>query len=248
MLRYLAVLLFLSCSVSNAQKKQKPIDVKKIITYSDRTRGSIPDGIEWNVELVSTEDGEDTKREFYVKYKNNDSYVESTAPPKYKDESFLFKGRSLWYFKKGLRAPVSVSVRQKLSGIASNGDIASTNYSIDYHAQFVNMEKIDNDDCYHFTLKSKADDTTYDKINYWISKKTGLAVKAEFLSLEDKPLKSATFSYNNQLQYKKTKYPFISQMVIVDSKNQSNISTLNYSNPKVVKISESIFNINNLKR
>lgn len=224
------------------------VDTKKIIEYSDRTRGAIPEGLEWIVKLNSVEEEENTSREFFVKYKSNDSYVESKAPAKFEGEVFLFKGRSLWFFKKGLRAPVSISARQKLSGAAANGDIASTNYAQDYTATFVKIETVNNEECYLFHLKSNADDTTYDQIDYWISKKTGLAIKANFLSLQGKPLKSAVFSYKNQLKYKGKQYPFINEMKITDAKNPNNQSTLNYSNPKIKNHPVSLFNVNNLKR
>jgi len=224
------------------------IDTKKIIEYADRTRGAIPEGLEWTVKLTSIEEEETTDREFFIKYKNNDSYVESKAPVKYKGEIFLFKGRALWYFKPGLRAPISISSRQKLSGAASNGDIASTNYSKDYTATFVKMDTVNNDECYQFHLKSNADDSTYDQIDYWISKKSGLALKADFLSLQGKTLKSAFFKYQNELTYKGEKFPFINEMKITDAKNPKNQSTLNYSLPRVVNHPESIFNVNNLKR
>lgn len=224
------------------------INTAKIMEYADRTRGAIPEGLEWNVKLSTTEDDDTTEREFFIQYKNNDSYVESKAPAKYKGEIYLFKGRSLWYFKPGLRAPISISARQKLSGPASNGDIASTNYSKDYTATFVKMDTFNNDDCYLLHLKSKADDTTYDQIHYWISKKSGLALKAEFLSLQGKALKSALFKYDNQLVYKGEKYPFINEMKITDAKNVKNQSTLTYTLPRVVKLTDSLFNVNNLKR
>lgn len=224
------------------------IDTKKIMEYSDRTRGGIPEGLEWSVNLKSIEDGEESDRKFFIKYKNNDSLAESLTPPKYKGEVFLFKGRSMWYFKPGLRAPVSISSRQKLSGTASNGDIASTNYTRDYSASFVKMEKINNEDCYFFHLKSNSSDTTYDQIDYWINKKTGLAVKAEFLSLGGKKLKTASFKFENQIKYRNEKFPFISEMIIVDAKNPSNQSTLKYTLPKVKRLPDSIFNVNNLKR
>lgn len=224
------------------------IDTTKIMEYSDRTRGAIPEGLQWNVKLTSIEEDETTERDFFIKYKKNDSYVESKAPAKYKGETYLFKGRSLWYFKPGLRAPISISARQKLSGPASNGDIASTNYAKDYTATFVKMETFNNEECYLFHLKSKADDTTYDQINYWVSIKSGLALKADFLSLQGKVLKSALFKYENQLHYQGEKYPFISEMKITDAKNNKNQSILIYSLPQVTKLPDSLFNVNNLKR
>ncbi len=224
------------------------VDIQKILEYSDRTRGGIKEGLEWTVQLKSIEEGESTEREFFVKNKVDDSYIESKAPQKFKGELFIFNGRTFWFFKTGLRKPVAISSRQKLSGVASNGDIASTNYVRDYSATFEKIEPINNEDCYLLHLKSKASDTTYDQINYWVSKKSGLALKADFLSLSGKVLKSAFFNYNNKVTYKGATFPFVSEMKIVDSKNASNQSTLTYSPPKIKNHPDSLFNVNNLLR
>jgi outer membrane lipoprotein-sorting protein len=242
------ILTLLSFSFLTQWSHAETVDVQKILEYSDRTRGGIKEGLEWNVKLNSVEDGETTEREFFVKNKIDDAYVESKAPQKFKGEVFLFNGRTIWFFKTGLRKPVAISARQKLSGVASNGDIASTNYVRDYTGTFVKLENLNNEECLLLHLKSKADDTTYDQINYWVSKKTGLALKADFLSLDGKMLKSAYFTYKNQITYKGKTFPFVSEMKIVGGKNSKNQSTLAYSAPKVKNHPDSLFNVNNLLR
>ena len=89
-------------------------------------------GITWNVTVQATEDGDTTTRTFLVKARGDDALVESLAPPRYKGEIMLFNDRTIWFVKPGLRKPVSISARQRLSGLAANGDIASTNYARDY--------------------------------------------------------------------------------------------------------------------
>ena len=224
------------------------VDTNKILEYSDRTRGGIKEGLEWKVNLNSLDEGDKTEREFFVKNKVNDSYVESLTPKKNKGEVFVFNSRTIWFFKPGLRKPVAISARQKLSGVASNGDIASTNYVRDYAATFSKIEPINGEDCYLLNLKSKATDTTYDRINYWVSKKTGLALKADFQSLSGKTLKTAVFSYGNKVTYKGETFPFISEMKITDAKNIKNQSTLTYAIPTVKNHPDSLFNVNNLLR
>lgn len=234
--------------MNGAPGMAESIDVQKILQYSDRTRGGIDDGLEWSVILATTEDGETSKREFFVKNKLDDSYVESLTPQKYKGEIFIFNGRTIWYFKPGLRKPIAISSKQKLSGVASNGDIASTNYVRDYSANLERSETLEKEDCHVLHLKAKASDTTYDQITYWVSKKSGLAIKADFLSLSGKVMKTAFFAYKNSITYKGETYPFVSEMKIIDSKNGQNQSILVYSSPKIKKYSSSLFNVNNLVR
>lgn len=79
------------------------------------------------------------------------------------------KIRNMWFVKPGLRKPVPISPRQKLSGGAANGDIASTNYAGDYKAQYVSDERVGETDCYLFDLLSNTRKATYYRIRYWIN-------------------------------------------------------------------------------
>ncbi|MEY4615267.1 MAG: hypothetical protein RJB66_227 [Pseudomonadota bacterium] len=244
----LILLLTLSLLALSPLSLAETIDVQKILEFSDRTRGGIDEGLEWTVNLTTAEDGETSERRFFIKNKREDSFVESMAPQKYKGEVFVFNGRTIWFFKPGLRKPIAISSKQKLSGVASNGDIASTNYVRDYSGTFIKLEPIENEECYLLHLKSKANDTTYDQINYWVSKKSGLAIKSDFLSVSGKIMKTAFFKYQNKITYKNETYPFVSEMRIIDSKNSQNQSTLIYSSPKIRNHSTSLFNVNNLVR
>jgi outer membrane lipoprotein-sorting protein len=242
------LMLIASFAMMGGPAQAESPDVQKILSYSDRTRGGIKEGLEWMVTISSQEEGETTEREFFVKNKLNNSFVESKAPQKFKGEVFLFNGRTIWFFKAGLRKPVAISSRQKLSGMTSNGDIASTNYVRDYSATFTKMDTFNKQECYLLHLKSKAPDTTYDQIDYWIAKETGLALKAEFLALSGKALKSAFFAYDHHINYEGKKFPFVSSMKIIDSKNTSTVSKLTYSTPAIKNHPDSLFNVNNLLR
>ncbi len=224
------------------------VDVKKILDYSDRTRGGIKGGLEWDVTLQSWENDDESVREFKVKLKDNDSYVESLKPAKNKGEVMLFNTRSLWFYKPALSKPIAISARQKLTGVASNGDIASTAYARDYEGKFDKIEVINNEECYLLHLKSVAKDTTYDKIDYWISKKSGLGLKSNFLSLSGKIMKTASFVYKNKVKIDGKEYPFISEMTIVDAKNPKIKSVLTYNSPILKSQPDSLFKINNLIR
>lgn len=224
------------------------LNTQEILAFSDRTRGGFKEGMEWNVKLYSVEDGETSEREFFVKSKLDNSYVESTSPQKFKGEVYIFNARTIWFYKTGLRKPIAISAKQKLSGVASNGDIASTNYVRDYSVTSHSSEKFNGEDCYLMHLKSKASDTTYDQIDYWISKKSKLGLKADFLSLSGKVMKTAVFKYDNKISYEGVNYPFVSEMKITDAKNSNLQSTLIYSPPHIKKHPDSLFNVNNLLR
>lgn len=219
-----------------------------LLKISDRARGGIKDGVVWEAKITTQEDGESSERTFAVKAKGDDAYVEALAPARNKGEIFLFNDRNMWFFKPSLRKPVSISARQKLSGQAANGDIATTNYARDYDAKDAGDEKINGQDTKVLLLKAKSNQVTYDQIKYWISKKDKLALKAEFMTLQGTPFKVATFEYKNTMTTEGKTFPFISKMIIQDSKFQNNKSLIEYTKPKAEALAASLFNVNNLNR
>lgn len=219
-----------------------------LLKASDRARGSVKDGVQWNAIIETEENGESSTREFNIKAKGDDAYVEATKPAKNKGEVYIFNDRNMWFFKPSLKKPVSISARQKLTGQAANGDIASTHYARDYSAVIEKTENLNGEKMHVLMLTAKSKNLTYDKIRYWISDKTKLAMKAEFLTLQGKPFKVGMLKYGNTLTAGGETFPFISELSIVDAKFQNNKSTITYKAPKVTQVSNSIFNVNNLTR
>jgi len=160
----------------------------------------------------------------------------------------LMLDRNMWFLKPDLKKPVPISPRQKLSGNASNGDIASTNYAGDYKAKSVTSETFNNTDCHLLDLISTTKKATYDRIRYWISKKRNVGVKAEFYTVSGKLLKTALFEYNNTLSMENETRPFISKMVITDALIPENVTTLIYKDVELKNIPDSTFNLNLLRR
>ena len=91
------------------------------------------------------DEGTTTSRTFLVKARGLDALVEALAPARYKGEIMLFNDRSIWFVKPGLRKPVSISPRQRLTGDAANGDIATTNYARDYEGTITGESTVDGD-------------------------------------------------------------------------------------------------------
>jgi len=205
-------MLFVSLQVFSAP------DPQTLLANSDRARGGGLPGIVWEINLVSSENGEvKDEQSIVVQAVEDASVAETLQPPRFKGSKLLQVGRNMWITRPGLSKPIPISPRQRLSGMASNGDIAATNYVGDYHPKLVGEDSVQNEKCYVLELKAKHKRATYDKVSYWISINREVGVKAEFYSLSGKLMKIAHFDYNNTIDYKGKKFPFVSRMAIKDA-------------------------------
>lgn len=234
--------------IHSAHANLSPAAVKELMQASDRYRGGLAVGVTWDITITTVEDGDTSTSQYTVRAKGVNALAECTQPARCKGEVVLFNNRNLWFLKPGVKKPVAISARQRLSGQAANGDIASTNYARDYDAVFEKEESVGGAHAFVLMLKAKDKNVTYDKIRYWVSKSKKLALKAEFLTLQGELFKSATFEYNNRLVSGGKKIPFVSGMKITDAAFPKNVTTIKYESPREEAHDDSIFNINNVAR
>ena len=241
----LAVLLALLVQATGAS--QAPT-ADALLRDADRARGGVATGITWTAAVETTEDGVTTARTFLVKARGNDALVEALAPARYKGEIMLFNDRTIWFIKPGLRKPVSISARQRLSGEAANGDIASTNYARDYEGTIVGEEPVGGEPAYRLELKARAKNVTYDRIRYWVSTKRHLGLRAEFLTVGGDLFKTATFDYGNRLRSAAGTFEFVSRMTIRDATGAGTVTSIAFDAPRSETHPVSMFNVNNVVR
>ena len=217
----------------------------ELLKDADRARGAVDVGMTWNSN-VETVDGKNTSKIAYlIKAKGDQAVAETVSPDTSKGEYMVFKERSLWFVKPGMKRPVVISARQKLTGPASNADIVSTNYFRDYDGSIVGEEKIDGVDCWKLDLKAKAKNVSYNGIRYWVAKSNHLGLKAEFLSIKGEPFKLAEFKYENKLVNGSKERPFMSKIVIKDSQRADSNSTIVVTAPKIIDVPEGSLDVKN---
>jgi putative ABC transport system permease protein len=243
------LILHVTLSVLLGQLSFATESAEKILKSSDLRRGGLRSmGLSWSIKIESKEGEDKNEREFFVRTLDLDSYVTAEQPARTKGEIYLFNSRNIWFYKPSLKKPISLSARQRLSGQAANGDIASTNYANDYTPTLEKSETLDGEKVFVLLLKAKQDDLTYDKIRYYVSEVGYYARKAEFLTLEGEPFKIARMQYKNKIMINGKPIDFISQLLIQDAKFEKNQSHIYYRNPKIEKHKTSLFNVNNLSR
>ncbi len=219
------------------------VDLKALLESADRSRGNLQ-GLFWSVETLTQQKGKaEQVLKFRLLTKNANSLVRFTSPSRMRGQMMLMRDRNMWFIRPGLRKPVAISPRQRLTGAASNGDIASTNYAGDYEAVLLAEEDAAGRPCYLLELTANNKGVTYDKIKYWISKSDGLGQRAEYYTVSGKLFKKASFEYTNSIEIDKHKIPFISKMEISDTLSEVK-TTLSFTDIVIQDIADSNFNLN----
>jgi outer membrane lipoprotein-sorting protein len=110
-----------------------------------------------------------------------------------KGEHLLMLGDDMWVYLPDTSRPVRITPLERLSGDASNGDVARTNYAVDYTPEYLRAERVGAVECYVLNLTAKRKGATYQRILYWLRVPDGRPVRAEFYLTSGKQIKSATF-------------------------------------------------------
>ncbi len=120
---------------------------------------------------------------------NSKTLVRTLEPARDQGRDMLMLGEEMWAYIPNLKRAVRVSLSQKLTGQAANGDISRMRWSGDYSAT---VEK-ETAESWTLFLTAAKKGLTYEKIRVTVQKKTFHPIEAEYLTAASKPLKRATF-------------------------------------------------------
>ena len=170
---------------------------------------------------------------------NQKTLIRTLEPVRDRGRNLLMLGEEMWAFIPQLNRSVRVSLNQKLSGEAANGDLSRMRWSGDYSAV---LEKQDREFWILF-LTARKKGLTYEKIRVWVEKETFHPKKAEFLTLSDQILKRATYENYSILAGKMRP----TSMRIQDAFRADSVSWIQVDEMRAKKFPESLFNQNSLK-
>ena len=120
---------------------QRPMPTA-LLKRSDTYRNGWP-AYTLRVKITNYESGKSDEESLYeVSQKGTDkTYVEFMSP-RDKGRHLLMLGDDMWIYLPDTSRPVRITPLERLSGDASNGDVARTNYAVDYTAAYVRDEKV----------------------------------------------------------------------------------------------------------
>ncbi len=248
-MRHRLKICFLLCAALFSQvASASTLSHTEILAKCDAARGNM-EGVEWEVSVKEESVGKSDERRIHVQAKGFDMVAETLAPPRQKQHKLLLVKNNMWFYKPGLSKPVPVSLRQKLTGQAANGDIASTNYAKDYEILSTSAAEHNGEACTLYELKATSKSVSYARIHYWVSKERHVGLRADYYNASgSKRLKTATMRYENEVELEGQHRPFISEMEIADTATSDTVTRLSFSKPKLGKISPRAFNLQALTR
>lgn len=201
------------------------VDAMAMLKRSDTYRNGWPSFVT-RVKITNYESGKADEEKLYeVSQKGTDrTYVEFLSP-RDKGRHLLMLGDDMWIYLPDTSRPVRITPLERLSGDASNGDVARTNYATDYTPVYVRSEKVGEIECHVLELTAKRKGATYQRILYWIRASDARPVRAEFYLTSGKHIKSATFDDYAQIGGK----TLLRRLTLYDEIRQNSHSLLEYS-------------------
>ncbi|MDF1658706.1 MAG: outer membrane lipoprotein-sorting protein [Verrucomicrobiales bacterium] len=179
-------------------------------------------GVQWTVSVS----GEKSAK-FVATSQGGKVFAEVIEPADALGRRYLAEAKgNMWFWKPGISRPVSVSKRQRLSGDAAIGDIASTSFVDGYKLVGKDAGEVNGEAATVYSLKANSLGDTYAMIKYWVTNDKSLGKKAEFYAKSGTLLRSSLMEYNNSANGR----PFLSKMMITD---KGKTITLQFSNVKI---------------
>ncbi len=222
-----------------------PPDAASIVQKADEVRFP-SEAFEATVTIDTTSDGAAAEtRKYRILSKGNDNtIVMVTEPAAERGQILLMKGHDLWVFLPNVSQPVRLSFSQRLTGQVANGDLARVNFSGDYDARRVRSEEIDGETMEVLELTARERSVTYHKVMYWVRKSNNWPYKAEFYSVSDRLLKTATYDGFKRVAGRVRP----TRLVMQDALRQDERSTLRYDDIRPRDLPDRMFTKDYLKR
>jgi len=200
MLLLLSLLLIVPIEVVIAENAAP--SATELLAKADEYRNFKGESYTFEVKLTSKEPGQEDKI-FLLKAEilNPHTFLIIYADPiSERGKALLMDQNNLWFHSPTSSKPIRITPQQRLLGEASNGDVASTDFSGEYEPSYLKQETVDNIPCHVLELAAKPDTlATYNKLKLWIRVDNARPYKAEFYAVSGKLLKTAYYTRYEKL-------------------------------------------------
>jgi len=220
------------------------VDAQALLRQSDILRNGSASYVV-HIKITNFEGARQDEEHLYaVSQKGLDKTHVEFLSPREKGRYLLMLGDDMWIYLPDTSRPVRITPLERLTGEASNGDVARTNYAYDYDAVYLRSEKVGEAECHVLELTAKRKGSTYHKIEYWLRVEDARPVKAEFYLTSGKHTKSATFDAYLE-EGGRTR---LARLTIYDQIRKNSHSVLEYSGFEARELPDKLFHQGRLDR
>jgi len=240
---------------SKADTSQNVLVAKEILQRSDEIRN--PD-TPFSTRMILTEYNKAKVTDKMVlmvhskKQQNNAQYRSLVAflqPSRDAGKLMLQNGNEIWFYDPSAKNSIRLSAQQRLMGQASNGDVMTTNFSLDYEAILLGETVIKDADkksraAYHLHMTAKKNNVTYAFADFWVEKKSYHPIKAKFYSSSKRLMKIA---YYRRFQ-KELGEIRPTEVLIIDGVDTNKVTRMKMNDYRAITIPEAWFQRSYLPR
>ena len=236
-LKFIFCAIVVAILTSQSSSLAQELDAASILKNVDAIR-SPSDNFIFTVKLHSQTSSSENESEFEVLVRNSTkSLVLYRQPIKQRGRALLLDGTNMWIYIPGTSRPVRISPQQQLVGAVSNADVARIVFNLDYIADSVEKQNLDDLSILKLDLHARQNDVPYQRVQLWVAEKNLHPMKAAFFSLSGKLIRTIEYDgYQNILGQQR---PTI--LRIFDVINPTIKATLSYSNFKIQETPEEYY-------
>ncbi len=221
-----------------AEVNPSPMDARALVAAADEVRFP-KDGFQVDIRVESNNGaGKKSLHGYRVLSKGNTrTVVLTTAPATDRGQMMLMRESDLWIFLPSVSQPVRLPLSQKLTGQVANGDLARANFSGDYRPKVLREEQIDGKDYVVLELTAERRGVTYQKVLYWVEKKSRWPYKAEFYTISNRLLKTARYQKFTMMAGRLRP----TRLILEDGVKQGDVSVMDYKDMKLRGLADKVF-------
>jgi hypothetical protein len=216
---------------------------EQILSSVDRTRNGWSSFVV-DVKINNFRNGKSVDQDAYqVFIKGTDRTLVKFMSPQDKGKTLLMLDEAMWLYLPTASRPVRVTPLQRLSGNASNGDIAQTNLAANYDAQVTGEDKVNGREAWTLELKARRKSATYQVVRLWVAKTDLTPIQAEFRLQSGKPIKRVEYVEYDTFGAQK----MIRRQVMYDLLRNEQKTVVEYANYERRELADKLFNQSSLR-
>jgi hypothetical protein len=198
---------------SELSKDQK----KKLLQLSDRSRGYINHGLKYTFDVTLTDEygGSVTKKYDLDSYGDFCQAV-SIQEDENSRRTILVNKDFVWLVRPNSQRPTPISVQERLTGLASVGDIMSNYFSRNYDVKSTKVEGEKPNQTAVIALDATNRLAAYQKVEATFDLSKNLVQKAVFFTPSGEALKTVMYFYEKTTTVNKETFPFVSKMTFFE--------------------------------